>query len=334
MTISRQWFLVSRPTGPAGRENVELREVELAELADGEVRVRNEILSVDPYMRGRMDEGHSYVPPFGLDEPLTGQAIGTVVASRAPGLPEGARVQHMEGWRDVAQGPASRFAPLPDRADVPPSWWLGVLGGTGQTAWVALHEAAKLREGDVVFVSGAAGAVGSVAGQLARRAGAALVIGSAGSEEKAARAVERFGYDTVLNYRSGPVLELLGQAAPEGIDVYLDNVGGDHLEAALFHARDGGRFAQVGSISGYDGADAGPGVRYTWNIVRRGLNLHGFTGGRYSHLRPAFLDDVLEAVVRGEIVGDETWAEGLESAYDAFLGLFRGQNTGKMLVRL
>lgn len=334
MAISRQWFLVSRPSGPAAAENVRLTDVELPDLAAGEVRVQNEILSVDPYMRGRMDEGHSYVPPFALGEALTGAAIGRVVASRAPELAEGTLVQHGAGWRDVAQGPASEFTPLPARDDIQTSWHLGILS-TGFTAWIALHAAAPMKEGDIVFISGAAGAVGSVAGQLARRGGASRVIGSAGTDEKAARAVERFGYDTVFNYRSGPVLDLLGQAAPEGIDVYVDNVGGDHLEAALYHARDNGRFAQVGSISGYDGApDNGQAVRYTWNIVRRGLNLHGFTGGRFQHLRGQFLDDVLEPVARGEIVSDETYVDGLENTFDAFMGLFTGKNTGKMLVRL
>jgi hypothetical protein len=335
---STQIHLARRPTGWPTHDDFLTVVVELPELQPGEVRVRNELLSVDPYMLGRMNEGRSYVPPYELDEVMTGAAIGRVVASRADGLREGDVVTHQLGWRDVAQAPADAFRGVQEVPGVPLSAHLGVLGTTGFTAWLGLTEIAHLREGDVVFVSGAAGAVGSVAGQLAKLKGASRTIGSAGGPEKLRLLTERYGYDVGIDYKAAPIREQLvaatGTEQGEGIDVYFDNVGGDHLEAALEVFNDGGRAALCGAIAGYNDAERAPGPDNLWHVITRGLTLQGFTLPTWFRFFPDFLAEVGPWVAEGRVVSDETVREGIDSAVDAFLDLMRGGNTGKMLVRL
>ena len=336
--VSTRIHLARRPTGWPTHDDFRTVRVELAELQPGEVRVRNELLSVDPYMRGRMNVGRSYVPPYGLDEVMTGGAIGRVVASRAEGLQEGEVVTHQLGWRDVAQGPAEAFRVVPDVPGVPLSAHLGVLGVTGFTAWLGLTEIAHLQAGDVVFVSGAAGAVGSVAGQLAKLKGASRTIGSAGGPEKARLLTQRYGYDAGIDYKAGPIREQLvavtGTGDGEGIDVYFDNVGGDHLEAALEVFNDGGRAALCGAIAAYNDERRSPGPDNLGHVITRGLTLRGFTVPAWFPHFPAFVAEVAPWVAEGRVVADETVREGIDSAVDAFLDLMRGANTGKMLVRL
>ena len=245
--MPRQIVLASRPSGWPTAANFLLTEADQPELADGQVRVRNLFMSVDPYMRGRMNDVKSYSPPFRLGKPLEGGAIGTVIESRSPDLSEGDLVLHMLGWRDEAVLPARHAQKVAAVAGLSPSVYLGVLGMPALTAYVGLLDIAALQPGDVVFVSGAAGAVGSVAGQIAKLKGAARVIGSAGSDEKV-RWLREIGFDAAFNYKTAPVLSQLREAAPDGIDVYFDNVGADHLEAALAILNTHGRVAMCLSL--------------------------------------------------------------------------------------
>jgi len=330
---STQIQLVSRPTGWPTAENFRTVTVELPELAAGEVRIENEFMSVDPYMRGRMNDVKSYTPPFALDETMTGGAVGRVVESTSDDVPVGSVVVHQLGWRDVAQGSAAGVRVVPEVDGIPSSAYLSVLGMTALTAYVGLLEIAHLREGDTVFVSGAAGAVGSMVGQIARLKGAARVVGSAGSAEKVALLTDRYGFDAAFNYKDGDVAGQLAQAAPEGIDVYFDNVGGEHLEAALGAFNDQGRAALCGAISQYNTEGEATGPRNMANIVTRGLTLQGFTVGGYTQHFPAFMADMTAWVTAGDVVFDETVVEGLDHAVDAFLGMMRGENVGKMVVK-
>lgn len=331
---STQWQLVSRPTGEPTTEDVARIQVELPDLAAGEVRVRNTYFSVDPYMRGRMNEGRSYVASFALGETMQGAAVGEVVESASDALPVGALVLHQQGWRDIAQGPAQQFRATPVIPGHSPSLYLSVLGLNGITAWVGLTQIAGISEGDVVFVSGAAGGVGTMVGQIARLLGASRVVGSAGTAEKVELLTTKYGYDAAFNYRDGKIAAQLKSAAPDGIDLYFDNVGGEHLEAALRCFNDGGRTALCGAISEYNATDAGRGVRYTSNIVTRGLSLKGFTMPSYQHLAPQFAEAMRGWLADDKIVFDETFYDGIDSAFDAFTGMMHGANVGKTLVRL
>jgi hypothetical protein len=330
----REIHLASRPEGWPTPENFRLVEGPVPEPADGEVLVRNLVMSVDPYMRGRMRDVESYVPPFALDAPLEGGAVGEVVESRSPDLAPGDLVLHGLGWRDYAVGPARSFRRLDPGLGVQPSAFLGVLGMPGFTAWVGLHEIAKMREGDAVFVSGAAGAVGSIAGQIARLRGASRVVGSAGSPEKVAYLVEDLGFDAAFDYHSAPVADQLAAAAPDGIDVYFDNVGGEHLEAAIGAFRTFGRAALCGAISQYNAEEPEPGPRNLWFVISKRLTLRGFIVWDHSTLMPEFLAEMSGWLAEGKVRFSETVVEGLENAPDAFIGLLRGQNTGKMVVRV
>ncbi|RYV50093.1 NADP-dependent oxidoreductase [Pengzhenrongella frigida] len=333
-SVSTQIQLVARPQGWPVDGDFRMTTVELAEPGPGQVRVVNEYISVDPYMRGRMNDVKSYVPPFALGETMTGGAVGRVVASTVDALKVGDVVVHQLGWRDVAQGDAAQFRVVPEVAGVPVSANLGVLGMTALTAYVGLLEVAQMVPGDTVFVSGAAGAVGSMVGQIARLKGAARVIGSAGSDAKVALLTGRYGFDTAFNYKSGPVTDQLAAAAPDGIDVYFDNVGGDHLEAAIATLNDGGRAALCGAIAQYNSTDAPVGPRNMANIVGRGLMLKGFIVGTYLQHYPAFAAEMAGWLAAGEVVFDETVVDGIEHAVDAFGSLMRGANTGKMLVQI
>jgi NADPH-dependent curcumin reductase CurA len=331
---STQWHLVQRPQGEPTAADVSLRTVELPALQPGEVRVRNEFLSVDPYMRGRMDDRPSYVAPFRLDEPMTGAAVGRVVQSTSDAVPVGTPVTHNYGWRDVAQGPAAHFQPIRDIPDVSLSVYLGVLGMTGLTAYTGLTRIGQLKEGDSVFVSGAAGAVGSVAGQIARLKGASRVVGSAGSDAKVSLLTEKYGFDAAFNYRNGDVRGQLKTAAPDGVDVYFDNVGGEHLSAALHRMNQFGRIVVCGAISAYNSTGPEEGITGMTNIVRRSLRIEGFTMGDHWDLAGEFQAEMAPWVASGAVVYDETFVTGLDQTFDAFLRMMRGENVGKMVVAL
>jgi NADPH-dependent curcumin reductase CurA len=330
-TTSREIRLASRPSGEPGPENFELATVEVPQPGPGQILVRNTWMSVDPYMRGRMDAGESYVEPFAVGGVLEGHAVGEVVASRSADVPAGATVVHFAGWREYALVPAADARVVTAGR---PQDHLGVLGQTGLTAYLAVAETARVTVGDVVFVSGAAGAVGSVAGQLARLFGAARVIGSAGGPEKGRVLTEEFGFDAALDHRAGPIAQQLAEAAPDGIDVYIDNVGGDHLEAAVAALRPRGRAALVGMISGYNATAPVPGPSNLYDIVLKELTLRGLLVVDHLDRLPAYAAQAARWVADGSLRGRETVVDGIERAPEAFLGMLRGANTGKMLVRL
>jgi len=328
--MARAWHLKSRPTGMPTSDNFELKETALPELGEGQVRVRNRWLSVDPYMRGRMNDVKSYVPAFQVGEPLEGGAIGEVVESRAEGLAPGDLVLHMAGWRDEAVVAARGVNKLPNLG-AEPQKFLGVLGVTGATAYFGLLDVASAKPGDIVFVSAAAGAVGSVVVQLAKAKGM-TAIGSAGGEQKCAF-VRSLGADQVVDYRAGPILKNLAAAAPDGVDVYFDNVGGDHLDAAFALARNNARFAICGMIAGYN--DPNPAsFRFIMRIIAARIRLKGFIVFDFQSRMDEFYREMGQLVASGAVKARETVTDGLENTPDAFLGLFRGENTGKMLVRL
>jgi NADPH-dependent curcumin reductase CurA len=331
--VPRQIVLASRPSGWPTRDNFALTAADRPELDDGQVRVRNLFMSVDPYMRGRMNDVKSYAPPFGLGEPLTGGAVGSVIESRAPELVEGDLVLHNLGWRDEAVLPARHAQKLAAVEGLSPSAYLGVLGMTALTAYVGLLDMAAMKPGDVVFVSGAAGAVGSMAGQFAKLKGAARVIGSAGSEEKV-RWLAEIGFDAAFNYRAAPVLGQLGEAAPEGIDVYFDNVGGDHLEASLAVLNTHGRVAMCGAIAHYNATERPAGPHNLALVIGKRLTLRGFIVSDHQDRMPDMIADVSRWLSEGRLFHAETVVEGLEAAPSAFIDLLRGHNTGKMIVRL
>ena len=330
---TRQIRLVSRPSGWPTHDDFELVEVEVPTLRPGQVLVRNTVMSVDPYMRGRMNDVKSYIPPFALGEPLDGGAVGEVVASESEDLAVGETVQHQLGWREHAVLDA-RHARRIDTSDVPASAYLGVLGMPGMTAYAGLVRIAEAKEGDTVFVPGAAGAVGSLAGQIARNLGASRVIGSAGSQEKIAYVVDELGFDAAFDYHDGSVARQLRHHAPEGLDVYFDNVGGDHLEGAIANMKDFGRIAMCGAIAQYNATEAAPGPRNMWLVVTRRLRLQGFIVTDHNDLAKEYLTRASAWIREGRLRSKETDVEGLDHAVDAFLDMHRGANIGKMLVRL
>ncbi|SHG76536.1 NADP-dependent oxidoreductase [Streptoalloteichus hindustanus] len=331
--VTREIHLASRPDGEPTLDQFALVERELPEPAPGQILVRNTWMSVDPYMRGRMNAGPSYNPPFRLGEVMEGSALGEVIASRDAAVPVGATVTHFQGWREHAVLDATA-ARIVDTSLAPAPAYLGALGATGLTAHVALTEAAPVRPGDTVLISAAAGAVGSVAGQLARKLGAATVIGTAGGPDKTAKLVSDFGFDIAVDYRAGSLHNQIADAAPEGIDVYLDNVGGDHLEAALDAARPGGRFALVGAISGYNATEPVPGPRNLFHAYTRELTLRGVFVPSHYHRWPEWIEKAAGWLADGSLHTEQTVVEGLDQAPAAFLGVLRGANIGKMLVHL
>lgn len=332
MTTSREIRLKSRPSGTPTADNFELATVQLAAPGPGEVQVRNLYMSVDPYMRGRMNDVKSYTPPFQLGEAMQGGAVGQVIASNDPALKVGDLVQSMFGWREAFNALAGAVQKL-ETHGLPPQTFLGVAGMPGMTAWAGLLKVAALKDGDIVFVSGAAGAVGSIVCQIAKLKGH-TVIGSAGGADKVAF-LKEIGCDAVIDYKAEKDLTAaLYRAAPKGIDVYFENVGGEHLDAALAVARPFARFALCGMISQYNAAGEAYGVRNMIAAVGKSLRLEGFIVSNHFDKLPEFLQDMSGWIASGKITWRETIDEGIENAPGAFLKLFEGGNLGKMLVKL
>jgi NADPH-dependent curcumin reductase CurA len=330
----REIHLASRPRGWPTDDNFRLVEVEVPDPAPGQVLVRNLAMSVDPYMRGRMNDVKSYMPPFALDQVLDGGAVGEVIASADSALRPGDVVLHNHGWRDFAVAEATRFRKVDPAAAPRISAYLGELGMIGLTAYVGLLDIAAMKPGDTVFVSGAAGAVGSLAGQIAKLRGAARVIGGAGSADKVKYLTDTLGFDAAFNYRDAPVSEQLRAAAPEGIDVYFDNVGGDHLEAAIGALRKFGRVAICGAIAQYNATEPTPGPANLALTIGKRLTLRGFLVTDHADRMADFVAEMGGWLREGRIQFDETTVDGLENAPAAFIGLLRGHNTGKMIVNL
>ena len=330
---NKQVLLASRPSGWVTAENFSMSESDVGEPAQGEVLVRNIYMSVDPYMRGRMNDVKSYVPPFQIGEVLQASAVGQVVASRFDGIAEGDQVMGMLGWENfsVCDGRLLRklhpgLAPL--------SYHLGILGMPGMTAYVGLMKMAKAKPDDNVFVSAASGAVGSVVGQLAKIHGC-RVAGSAGSDEKVALLTDEFGYDGAFNYKTSKDLSAsLREVLPKGIDVLFENVGGELFEAALWHMRDFGRVALCGMISNYNDAEPQPGPRGMAVIIGRRLTIQGFIVTDHPKACEEYVVKAIQWLEEGKLKYRETIVEGVENAPQAFIDLLKGRNTGKQIVRL
>ncbi|MEZ6023157.1 MAG: NADP-dependent oxidoreductase [Hyphomonadaceae bacterium] len=330
-TKAREIRLKSRPVGLPEAANFEVATVDLPEPGANEVLVRNNWMSVDPYMRGRMYDRPSYVPPFQLGEVLQGGAIGTVVKSNHPDFAPGDLVESMLGWREAYVALGAALTKLP-QTGVPPQAYLGVLGMPGMTAYTSFHRIGDPKAGDVVFVSGAAGAVGATVCQIAKIRDC-TVVASAGSDEKLAW-LKSVGVDAGVNYKKGNLLDNVRAAAPKGIDIYFDNVGGDHLEVALEVARPFARFIECGMISIYNDTEPKPGPRNMTYIVGKRIKMQGFIVMDFIDMRQQFLTDMTQWVKEGKIKWQETVENGVENAPKAFLNLFAGANTGKMLVKL
>jgi len=332
MPANRQIHLRSRPDGAPSLENFELVTVETPDLAEGQLLIRNHWMSVDPYMRGRMDDRESYVPPFKVGRALNGAAIGEVVDSKHPDYAAGDLVSHMSGWREYAVNDGRYIDKLPADTEKP-ELFLGLFGTTGLTAWFGLMDVAAVEPGETVFVSAAAGAVGSAACQIAVAKGC-NVVGSCGSDQKGAWLRDDMGVEHVINYKASDDLALDLQAlAPGGIDVYFDNVGGAHLQAALANMKPFGRVAVCGMIAAYNAAEAGH-VDNLFEIIARRVTMKGFLLADFQERFDDALADLGQLYRGGKLTQSQTIFEGIENAPAAFLGLFSGENTGKMLVRL
>lgn len=334
---SREWALASRPVGMPVDDNFQLKTIEAADPGEGEIQVKNSFLSVDPYMRGRMMDRESYVPPFQIGETMQGGAVGRVTASNHPDFSEGDLVRSMAGWREAWTG-APTFAmaeKLPDLG-LPEGTLLGVAGMPGLTAYAGLLRIGQPKEGETVFVSGAAGAVGSTVCQIAKIKGC-RVVGSAGGPQKA-EYLKSIGVDEVIDYKqhrgAEALTKALAAAAPKGIDVYFDNVGGDHLAAAINVANVGARMPICGMISQYNDTTPTPGPTNLIMIVGKSLLVQGFIVSNHADMAPLFAADMAQWIPSGQMKYQETVHEGIENMPRAFMGLFQGSNLGKMLVKV
>jgi NADPH-dependent curcumin reductase CurA len=329
--ISREIRLVARPRGVPDEDLFELAETPIPDPGEGQILVRNAYFSVDPYMRPRMNDVRSYVAPFTLGEAMTGGAVGQVAASRNPSFQDGDWVLHGLGWREWALSDGHGVRKI-DTGDEPISTSLGVLGMPGFTAYYGLFELGEPEPGEAVFVSGAAGAVGSAAGQMAKIAGC-TVLGCAGSAEKVAW-LHDLGFDHAFDYRESTLRDAVAAGAPDGIDIYFDNVGGEQLEAAIGALRTRGRVVACGSIARYNDVEASTGPRNMFMVVTKRLRIQGYIISDHYAGFPEFLERAREWVRDGRLRYRETVVEGIENAPKAFLGLFRGENIGKMLVKV
>jgi NADPH-dependent curcumin reductase CurA len=328
---SREVRLASRPKGIPTATNFVLAQSVLKPLRDQQVLVRNLFMSVDPYMRGRMNDGKSYVPPFKIGQPLEGGAVGEVLESRSDEFKPGDAVTSNFGWREYFIASPKDLHQV-SREFLPLSVYLGALGMTGLTAWVGLN-LVEVKAGDVVYISGAAGAVGNVAGQLAKMRGC-RVIGSAGTDAKIKFLKKECGFDVAFNYKHNPIATQLKAKVPDGIDVYFDNVGGEALEAALSALRVHGRIIACGGISGYNNKKRPRGPANLFNMTTKRLTMKGMIVRDWmDHIR-IFEKEVGGDFRAGKLKNMETVVEGIDHAAEAFIGLFKGKNIGKMVVKL
>ncbi|MCG5262045.1 NADP-dependent oxidoreductase [Cupriavidus gilardii] len=326
--------LASRPSGAVSLDNFRLEEVPVPELADGQVLVRNHYLSLDPYMRGRMNEGKSYATPQPLNEVMIGGTVGEVVASRNPRYAVGDKVLGMFGWQEMGVSDGSGMQKV-DTSRIPLSAYLGAVGMPGVTAWYGLNRIIAPKAGETVVVSAASGAVGSVVGQLAKMAGC-RAVGIAGGKEKCDYVVNELGFDACVDYKAASdpkaLYAMLKEATPQGIDGYFENVGGEILDAVLSRMNAFGRIAVCGMIAGYDGEPL-PMKNPQLILVSR-LKIEGFIVSEHMDVWPQALSELGGAVAQGKLKFRESIAQGLESAPEAFMGLLKGKNFGKQLVKL
>jgi len=331
-TLSREFRLKNRPIGIPTENDFELTEVLIPDVREGQILVRNTYMSVDPYMRGRMGERESYIAPFEIGKPLSGGAVGQVIESRAVQFQEGDYVLSNMGWREFFVTDGSDLVRI-DPEVAPVQNYLGILGMPGLTAYVGLLDIGKPREGETVFVSAAAGAVGSLACQIAKIK-RCRVVGSTGSEEKIAWLTEEAGIDAALNYKTTENLaEDLRRLCPEGVDIYFDNVGGTHLEAAIERMNNNGRIVLCGMISVYNATRPPRAPRNLISAIPKRLTLKGFIVHDHNDRLLDFTEDMSRWIKEGRIKWKETVVQGIENAPKAFLGLFTGESFGKMLVK-
>jgi len=325
MTESRQVHLVRRPQGVPVADDFAVVPVSTPDAPPGEVQLQTLLMSVDPYMRPRLDADQP------LDSALLGGGIARVVQSRHEGFKEGDLVRHMSGMRERFVSDGRGLTPLKPDPDLPLSVYMHALGGTGLTAYGGLLETGALKDGEQVFVSTAGGAVGSVVAQIAKLKGC-YVVGTTGSEDKVAWLSEVAGLDAVINYKSGPLAPALKAATPKGIDVYFENVGGAHLDAALPRMNVRGRIPVCGMISTYNGDREG--VRNLSAIIYSRVRMEGFVASDFGHLRERFEADMTAWLKAGQVKYQETILDGFERAPEGLIGLFEGRNAGKMLIRV
>jgi len=331
--ISKEIRLKSRPEGLPAKSDFELAEVTIPAVNQGEILVQNVYMSVDPYMRGRMNDVKSYIPPFQVGEVLQAGVVGQVVESHFDGIAEGEYVMGMLGWENYSVSDGRLLRKIPAGA-VPLSYHLGILGMPGMTAYVGLMKIAAAQPGDNVFVTAASGAVGSVVGQLAKIHGC-RVAGSAGSDDKVALLEDEFGYDAAFNYKTSESLPASVQAAcPKGVDVLFENVGGDIFEAVLWHMRDYGRIALCGMIADYNLEEPQPGPRGMMLMIGRRLTMRGFIVTDHPEDCEEYVRKAIGWLQEGKLTYRESKAEGVENAPQAFIDLLQGRNIGKQIVQL
>ena len=325
--------LKSRPVGWVTENNFELTESQVAEPAEGQILVRNIYMSVDPYMRGRMNEAKSYVPPFQIGEVLQAGVVGEVVKSRNPRFTEGEYVNGVLGWQNYSLSTGQGIYKIA-KSDVPLSWHLGILGMPGMTAYVGLFTIANVKQGETVFVSAASGAVGSIVGQLARIHGC-KVTGCAGTDEKVRLLKKEFGYHAAFNYRTSESLpKSIAAICPKGIDVNFENVGGAILEAALWNMRIYGRIVLCGMVANYNDEKSEPGPRGMLSIIGKRLTLRGFIVTDHPEACKEYVSKASAWLAEGKLKYRETITKGIESAPAAFINMLKGGNIGKQIVQL
>ena len=331
--VNRRILLAARPRGRPTTDNFRLDEAPVPVPGAGEMLCRTIYLSLDPYMRGRMNDVKSYIPPFQIGEVLQAGVVGQVVASNFEGIAEGDHVMGMLGWENYSVSDGRMLRKIP-QGPVPLSYHLGVLGMPGMTAYVGLMKIAEAKEGDNVFVTAASGAVGSIVGQLARIHGC-YVAGSAGSDDKVAALMDDFGYDTGFNYKTSESLpESVKAACPKGVDVLFENVGGEIMEAALWNMRDYGRIALCGMIADYNLEEPQPGPRGMMLIIGRRLTMRGFIVSDHPEACEQYVGKAIGWLQEGKLKYRESVTEGVENAPQAFIDLLKGRNTGKQIVQL
>ena len=327
---NKQWLLASRPAGEPEAGNFRLVETLVPQIGDGEVLVRNHYLSLDPYMRARMDDRKSYTAPQPLDQVMVGGTVGEVVASKHPGYAVGDKVVGAFGWQMFGKNDGTGLRKV-DATKVPLSAYLGVAGMPGVTAWYGLHGIIEPKPGETVVVSAASGAVGAVVGQLAKIRGC-RAVGVAGGAQKCRAVVEEFGFDACVDYKAGNLERDLAAATPDGIDGYFENVGGAVLDAVFARMNAFGRIAVCGLISGYSGEPIP--VNNFRSVLFNRLKIQGFIISEQPQVWPTALKELEALVASGRMKYRETVAQGIEAAPEAFLGLLKGRNFGKQVVRL
>ncbi len=331
-TENTQILLSSRPQGWVTRENFETVRKDIPEVRAGQIVVRNLWLSLDPYMRGRMNDAKSYVPPFEVGEVLQGQAVAEVVASKHEKFAEGDFVTGMFGWENYTRSNGEGVRKV-ERGGVPLSYYLSILGVTGLTAYLGLFDIGGLQAGETLFVSAAAGAVGSAAGQMAKLKGC-RVVGTAGSDEKIDYLTGELGFDAAFNYKTAKLSRALKEGCPDGIDLNFENVGGDILEAVLPRMNDFGRVAVCGMIAHYNDETPRPGPRTLPLVISKRLKLQGFIVSDHLDRMKPFIREMSGWIAEGKVVQRESVAEGIESAPEAFIGMLKGDKIGKQLVKV